>query len=852
MNLIPEILNIIEQGAYQIPARELFNRLEELKNQRNTAKRRWFWELLQNAKDSISSKQKRVSIKLFIEKNELTFLHNGDAFSVQDVINLIRPDSSKYEFISDDDLKLTGRFGTGFIATHVLSKIINVEGICKNQNKEFKKFSVGIDRTGKDKENIAKGIKESIFQFSEAISRNKIIPKYTENQEFDSIFKYKLDNESYKIAIESLPEIINLLPYVLVFNPLINQVEIRAEENYYLVENKKNDLIENLVINQIQIISNNESINNNIALLSKNNTQVSFEILKNKDKYSIQNLSEKLPKLFCSFPLVGTEKFNLPIIINSTDFNPKTERNGIWLNEEEIQNKKIFDEEIVELYFSILDIISDTKWSDVFNLLNFKMPDLDDIDNLWYKEEVLNVIRTRILTTPLVDCIDGTRKAIDMEDLGTVDFPSHENKKIRVKIWELCSNDPFFILPLNKDIDEWHKILWDSNYNLTIEGIAKRLSDIKNMEDLSLEKGFNFDKAKRYVFDAVSLIVNEDSRLLNQYRVLPNQLGIFKKKDELHLDNVSLNLNAAENLKDILKSLGDDCRNDLLSKDIEIEHSYSIDEEDIAAEISKLIKPILNSPNDLSDEEKDTILFLLEWMEENPYESKNLFIELYNIKDRFYTSTLNNNDKSNLVKILRNKNGFELDEISEIVNNAEFSEIIRSVRNMFKEKEFLTDLGTQAENVFAKVFSKNDGFEIQHVYYGQDFIIKIKNSNTDYLVEIKSTTKNSVSMTSLQAHYAVSNPERYALCIIPRNNETISESYFIKNARFIINIGLLLKSKVETLNNFEVSKNNIDTGNEDIQITFEGNLNTKFNIKKSIWDKGLNYDQFVKYLQQEL
>ena len=356
-------------------------------------------------------------------------------------------------------------------------------------------------------------------------------------------------------------------------------------------------------------------------------------------------------------------------------------------------------------------------------------------------------------------------------------------------------------------------------------------------------------KALHFVSDLIHLVLDEEKNLLLEYAILPNQNGIFKKKDKLHIDNIDLSHNASEKLKDILLMLGDDCRDYLFNQNIEIEHSYEINEYDLSAEITKLIKPLLEADNIIEDDDKEIILLFLEWLEENPDKSKELFSDIYINRDRLYTSTLNTNDKSNLVKILRNKNGLDLEEISDIVNEPEIVDIIRKAQIKIKEKEFLTNLGTHVENIFAEVFSKQVGLKIEKVFYGQDFIIKINDSNIEYSIEIKSTTTNSVSMTKLQAKTAVNKPSNYALCVLPKENEIINEDYFIQNALFIINIGELLKGKFEKINQFETSKNNIDNYTDDIHIEFEGNLDTKFKINKNIWSKGLSFSKFVEFLK---
>ena len=76
-----------------IPAQRLREKLSLLKNRINSAKKRWFWELLQNASDYNDV----VNVKLIVANSSVTFLHDGSPFSIRDVLNLISPDSNKQE-----------------------------------------------------------------------------------------------------------------------------------------------------------------------------------------------------------------------------------------------------------------------------------------------------------------------------------------------------------------------------------------------------------------------------------------------------------------------------------------------------------------------------------------------------------------------------------------------------------------------------------------------------------------------------------------------------------------------------------------------------------------------------------
>ena len=58
------------------------NRLREMDTPSDIDCKRWIWELMQNAKDSISgSDRKEVDVKLEIKENEVVFQHDGCPFN---------------------------------------------------------------------------------------------------------------------------------------------------------------------------------------------------------------------------------------------------------------------------------------------------------------------------------------------------------------------------------------------------------------------------------------------------------------------------------------------------------------------------------------------------------------------------------------------------------------------------------------------------------------------------------------------------------------------------------------------------------------------------------------------------
>src|SRR5690606_37194491 len=123
-----------------------------------------FWELLQNAKDAVKPDEK-VSVRLFVgqENNQpyVDFQHSGNPFRYQDAKNLIFPYSDKGDEENSDK---SGRFGTGFLATHILSKKIEVKGVYLKETQAYN-FNFTLDRSGNDKPEIAQSIDNTWQEF---------------------------------------------------------------------------------------------------------------------------------------------------------------------------------------------------------------------------------------------------------------------------------------------------------------------------------------------------------------------------------------------------------------------------------------------------------------------------------------------------------------------------------------------------------------------------------------------------------------------------------------------------------------------------------------------------------------
>lgn len=91
-----------------------------------------------------------------------------------------------------------------------------------------------------------------------------------------------------------------------------------------------------------------------------------------------------MPKVFCEFPLLGTEEFSFPIIINSKLFEVERDRNAI--RDSNPVNKELI-KVAVSLYKELIDYCSNSNMTrNEFNICILKPNVTSTIQTYSYKE----------------------------------------------------------------------------------------------------------------------------------------------------------------------------------------------------------------------------------------------------------------------------------------------------------------------------------------------------------------------------------------------------------------------------------------------------------------------------------
>ena len=184
-----------------------------------TTSKRWVWELIQNAKDVNIDGKVRVRIEAGLDDADahITFEHNGGAFSAENIRFLIEQVSSKDR---TNDITgrptTTGRFGTGFLTTHLLSELVVIKGVTEGKDFAARKFKLSLDRSGSELEDIIAAVQAAKDSLQD-LDERPAFSGYTPGA-FNTSFRYQLTDKTGKnVARAGLADLDICLPYTLAF-----------------------------------------------------------------------------------------------------------------------------------------------------------------------------------------------------------------------------------------------------------------------------------------------------------------------------------------------------------------------------------------------------------------------------------------------------------------------------------------------------------------------------------------------------------------------------------------------------------------------------------------------------------
>lgn len=562
------IAEVREQAHDANVANKIIDSLKGLKqNSDDKSRCRWVWELIQNAKDVVNSTG-GVDIRIDFNEQERTlrFSHNGKPFTIQNIIFLIEQVSTKDR--DEKSSRSTGKFGTGFMTTHLLSEKVMVSGALQKEKDEIRKIELEINRSEGTKKGIIEGNRKSFEQLQYGIDNGEVMNDF-EEQSFNTSFTYCLDQSGVAIAKEGLNSLSVSMPYVFMFVPEVRSVSVVQYEWEFRRGRIQSSQKNNIKVQEVVVKRNKEENILYIASIQGENVSIVTEVERKENGVWIKKFSEQLPRLFCDFPLIGTEDFAFPAVVNSSKFNPTEPRNGIFLkdvDEIETNENKSLMEEAVKLYGEFLSYISNRGWKGIYNFVKIRSQgEKTWLSTDWVGKNIVDECKNIISITPIIDNNVETRVALQDEwgktNIWVID---DTNSNIRKEMWKLVSELMPSMVTNESDIDAWYDSLWRGCNKFTLQSLVQYVQEIKNINLLQEKTCKKGEEWLNLLYKLISKSKNIMEYIkTNHVSIFPNQNGCF-----CSLDTLSIDLGIDEAYKDILNYVQDDCRNGFLDKGI--------------------------------------------------------------------------------------------------------------------------------------------------------------------------------------------------------------------------------------------------------------------------------------------
>ncbi len=446
------------------------NRLRELNEPTENDSKRWVWELIQNAKDSIAQDEnkKTIDIKLTVRDKEVRFLHNGSPFTAKALLGIL------YKYSADkDNSESTGRFGTGFLTTHTLSKIVSIEGDLyrDDTNNSLCGFTATMYREGLDEGELLAGVKK--------MEKSRV---YTEELNNWTTFTYNLKTPQNENALKlGLENFISNIAQTMLFCKELNSVELDNNGVFTKIFRKESHLLENdIYVTEFEFKIDGENpyirkfIHKSLKKHSEELTKrfktdrvirltATIEIDDNNNLIENQDT----PSHFCVLPLVGSEKYILPIYLNSPDFEPDSERESLLLvgNDSEEHSElgtiisvvginRLILKESVALYESLVAYLSknENEYHKLFLLAKGlkKVPKFEkNFNKEWFEDEIIKPYREVLKKYAVVETKSGNQKLFTEDGATNIIIPKDSKIENQTKIYDLSTEIFADKLPLS-------------------------------------------------------------------------------------------------------------------------------------------------------------------------------------------------------------------------------------------------------------------------------------------------------------------------------------------------------------------------------------------------------------------
>lgn len=537
-------------------AQAVFKHLDRIRDNRSVLGARWIWELIQNARDAAG--QRGVRIRACVSDTEFRFEHDGKPFESEEIAHLVYHGSTKVDF------KDIGQFGSGFLATHLLSEVVRVAG----RLEDSRGFAFALDRTGGTAEELRKAMDRSWAAFEQSVEDARPVPDVTTSFAYDIA-----EPETRELVEAGLDELRRSGPLVLAFCLEITEIAVETSDVEWSLSR---DSREGDGIRTIRYVGEGGELSHFVAVAgAEDECCAALQLRPAESGLEVDPAQESAAKLCVLFPLVGSERLGLPATVNSRRFKPREDRDGIVAGDSAgAQENQRLLENAVRHQEQLFEWCAEKKWAGAERMLAFDIGRLPDWASgaSWFRPLLAKLVR-KARETPLMRTPGGEWIEPQAAWLPTTDDPAH-----RERLWTLMSSweGAQAWLPCLDDLASWSRNLsgWqtllgksceDMDEALTINKVARRVGDARSVA--GLEERLANGTGQSWLVSLLALVVDAgEIELLDGHNLLPTQSGGLRRRRDVRRDE-----GISEELKDIAKAFGLEVRDELLDKGAEIE-----------------------------------------------------------------------------------------------------------------------------------------------------------------------------------------------------------------------------------------------------------------------------------------
>jgi hypothetical protein len=387
----------------RVAAQNVYTTLRAIANDPGKYADRWIWELFQNARDE--TQLARIRVRVVLGPDFLTFSHSGNPFSQEQLVQLIVSGSTKREVAGK-----VGRFGTGFISTSALSGKVSISGV--RQEGGF--FDFTLDRAVGDSKQLEQNMVDAWNDAKQST------PCVASVEGFTTQFKWSLEtDQSRAMGARTCKDLERLLPTVLALNDEFESVELviggsrQVWVSPVLAPRDGTPTVTEIRSSKTEGVGA-APLESTVHIACVRNTRcdVALRIEKRGNSFVIETL-DGFPRLYCFSPLIGTEDFPIPAIVNSREFRPTEDRSGIFLTSEDtpetLVNRPILDDAILG-FSTLAEYVAKSGWGELQRLAEISPPEKREWADLgWLGGRVKKGLIDKILELPIVRTGPSTR-----------------------------------------------------------------------------------------------------------------------------------------------------------------------------------------------------------------------------------------------------------------------------------------------------------------------------------------------------------------------------------------------------------------------------------------------------------